>query len=51
MRSIDLFIEEFKRVSVLALCFMIIFPLMIFGMTEGMIKYLLTKKKKTGCEV
>jgi len=51
MRSIDLFIEELKRVSALTLCFIIIFPLMIFGMIEGMIKYLLTKKKKTGCEV
>jgi hypothetical protein len=51
MRSIDLFIEEFKRVSVLTLCLMILLPLMIFGTIEGMIKYLFTKKKKTGCEV
>jgi hypothetical protein len=51
MRSIDLYIEEFKRVSVLTLCFMIIFPLMIFGCIEGMIKELITKRRKTGCEV
>jgi hypothetical protein len=51
MRSIDLIIDEFKRVSALTLCFMIIFPLMIFGMFEGMIKEFITKRRKTGCEV
>jgi hypothetical protein len=51
MRTIDFIIYEIKRSASLAVCFIIIFPLMIFGMIEGMIKYLLTKKKKTGCEV
>jgi hypothetical protein len=51
MRSIDLFIEEFKRVSVLTICFMIIIPFMLFGGIEGMIKQFITKRRKTGCEV
>jgi hypothetical protein len=49
-RTKNVFHDLYDRLIVVG-CILIIIPFMLYGMTEAMIRKLLTKKEKKGCEV
>jgi hypothetical protein len=49
-RTKNVFQDLYDRLIVVG-CILIIIPFMLYGMTEAMIRRLLTKKEKKGCEV
>lgn len=49
-RTKNVFQDLYDRLIVVG-CILIIIPFMLYGMTEAMIRRLLTKKEKKGCDV
>lgn len=49
-RTKNAFQDLYDRLIVVG-CILIIIPFMLYGMTEAVIRKLLTKKEKKGCEV